>query len=72
MPNSPFVVCGWNALDHGRSINVSMEPFRAFVGDNLPKNNVPWDGLHKVFYRDRASHQTLLLYLLRSFKVSLP
>jgi maltose/moltooligosaccharide transporter len=24
------------------SINVSMEPFRAFVGDNLP-DNVPWD-----------------------------
>jgi maltose/moltooligosaccharide transporter len=31
------------------SINVSMEPFRAFVGDNLPENNVPWDLPCKVF-----------------------
>jgi maltose/moltooligosaccharide transporter len=34
------------------SINVSMEPFRAFVGDNLPENNVPWDLPCKVFYWD--------------------
>jgi maltose/moltooligosaccharide transporter len=27
-----------------------MEPFRAFVGDNLPENNVPWDLPCKVFF----------------------
>jgi maltose/moltooligosaccharide transporter len=35
-------------MDYG-CINVSMEPFRAFVGDNLPENNVPWDLPCKVF-----------------------
>jgi hypothetical protein len=29
--------------------SISMEPFRAFVGDNLPENNVPWDLPCKVF-----------------------
>jgi maltose/moltooligosaccharide transporter len=47
---SPTMVCSRNVMD--ASINVSMEPFRAFVGDNLPKNNVPWDLPCKVFFWD--------------------
>jgi maltose/moltooligosaccharide transporter len=42
MPNSPtlwFAAGMFWIMD--ASINVSMEPFRAFVGDNL-ENNVPW------------------------------
>jgi len=39
MPNSPYL---WIAAGMlwimDASINISMEPFRAFVGDNLPKN----------------------------------
>jgi maltose/moltooligosaccharide transporter len=50
MPNSPTL---WFAAGMlwimDASINVSMEPFRAFVGDNLPENNVPWDLPCKVF-----------------------
>jgi maltose/moltooligosaccharide transporter len=50
MPNSPTL---WFAAGMlwimDASINVSMEPFRAFVGDNLPKSNVPWDLPCKVF-----------------------
>jgi maltose/moltooligosaccharide transporter len=42
MPNSPTL---WFAAGMlwimDASINVSMEPFRAFVGDNLPEN-APW------------------------------
>jgi maltose/moltooligosaccharide transporter len=49
MPNSPTL---WFAAGMlwimDASINVSMEPFRAFVGDNLPENNVPWV-CHAVF-----------------------
>jgi maltose/moltooligosaccharide transporter len=50
------------------SINVSMEPFRAFVGDNLPENNVPWDLPCKVFLWDwRLLHQNYrYFYLSRS------
>jgi hypothetical protein len=48
MPNSPTL---WFAAGMlwimDASINVSMEPFRAFVGD-LPENNVPWV-CHAVF-----------------------
>jgi maltose/moltooligosaccharide transporter len=58
MPNSPTL---WFAAGMlwimDASINVSMEPFRAFVGDNLPENNVPWD--HAKFFLGLAltSHQ---------------
>jgi uncharacterized RDD family membrane protein YckC len=49
MPNSPTL---WFAAGMlwimDASINVSMEPFRAFVGDNLPEN-APWDLPCKVF-----------------------
>jgi maltose/moltooligosaccharide transporter len=35
MPNSYGLQ--QNVMDYGCFINVSMEPFRAFVGDNLPE-----------------------------------
>jgi maltose/moltooligosaccharide transporter len=39
MPNSPFLwVAAGMLWVMDASINISMEPFRAFVGDNLPKN----------------------------------
>jgi maltose/moltooligosaccharide transporter len=51
MPNSPTL---WFAAGMlwimDASINVSMEPFRAFVGDNLEKQRTM--GLCKVFYWD--------------------
>jgi maltose/moltooligosaccharide transporter len=41
MPNSPLWFAAGMLWIMDASINVSMEPFRAFVGDNLPENNVP-------------------------------
>jgi maltose/moltooligosaccharide transporter len=39
MPNSPYLwVAAGMLWIMDASINISMEPFRAFVGDNLPKN----------------------------------
>ena len=39
MPNSPYLwVAAGMLWVMDASINISMEPFRAFVGDNLPKN----------------------------------
>jgi maltose/moltooligosaccharide transporter len=56
---SRFVVCAGMLWIMDASINVSMEPFRAFVGDNLPENNVPWDLPCKVFFGlALTSHQT--------------
>jgi hypothetical protein len=71
MPNSRFVVCGWNALDHGRLHQCSWNHF-AFVGDNLPENNVPWDLPCKVFWDWRLLRiKTTLIFTIRSSKYSL-
>jgi hypothetical protein len=67
---SCFVVCGWNALDHG--LNVSMEPFRAFVGDNLPEKQRTMGLPCKVFLSIGAYFASKLpFYLLRSSKIHL-
>jgi maltose/moltooligosaccharide transporter len=51
MPNSPLWFAAGMLWIMDASINVSMEPFRAFVGDNLPEKT--YHGIcHAKFYRD--------------------
>jgi maltose/moltooligosaccharide transporter len=40
---SHSMVCSRNVMDYGCFHQRFYGPFRAFVGDNLPENNVPWD-----------------------------
>src|SRR5262245_46664236 len=72
MPNSPalWVAAGllW-VLD--ASINISMEPFRAFVGDQLPSSQRPAGyAMQSFFIGTGAVVASLLPWLLAQFGVS--
>jgi maltose/moltooligosaccharide transporter len=73
MPNSPVL---WFAAGMlwimDASINVSMEPFRAFVGDNLPEKQRTMGFAMQSFFRIGYFASKLpLIYLLRSSKYQL-
>jgi maltose/moltooligosaccharide transporter len=59
MPNSVLWFAAGMLWIMDASINVSMEPFRAFVGDNLPeKQRTMGFAMQSFFYRDwRLLHQ---------------
>src|SRR5215831_16686434 len=72
MPNSPalWVAAGmlW-VMD--ASINISMEPFRAFVGDNLPANQrVTGFAMQSFLIGTGAVAASMLPYILTHFGVS--